>query len=472
MTLKIQRAGKAALCLSAVLLSFLPLNANAVKADFDGDGRSDVLWRNAASGENYVYPMDGTTIGAGEGYARAVADQSWRVAGLGDFDGDGKDDVLWRNSSSGENYAYFMNALEIRAEGYLRTVADLHWQVAGVGDFDGDGKADILWRNGSSGENYLYPMSGTSIKATEGYLRTVAQPAWRIKGVADFDGDGKADVLWRNVATGENYLYFMDGTTIKPAEGYLRAVADLAWQIAAVGDYDGDGKTDILWRNSSSGENYLYPMDGTTILPSEGYLRAVTDQSWRVVFGPAARPTSPGELVINEVDYDTVGAAEDMEFIEIFNPSAAAVDLSTLALVLVNGQNSLEYRRANLSDAGPVLVPGAFLVIGSAGVLAALPPGTLAIQIPNNTVQNGAPDGIALFDIRTNTLIDALSYEGSIMAATINGAPGTYSLVEGTALSVTVADSNASAASLIRSPNGNDTNNASTDWSLTTTPTP
>jgi len=253
-----------------------------VRGDFNGDNRSDILWRNVVSGENYLYPMDGLTILGSEGYLRTVADLSWGVAGIGDFDGDGRADVLWRNSSSGENYVYFMNGTAIAAEGYLRSVSDQSWQVAGVGDFNGDGKDDILWRNAVTGENYLYPMDGLTILGTEGYLRTVADLSWQIAGVGDLDGDGKADVLWRNASTGENYLYPMDGLTIKPTEGYIRTVADQNWQMAGVGDYDGDGKADVLWRNDSTGENYLYPMDGTTIKPTEGYLRTVADLSWEV----------------------------------------------------------------------------------------------------------------------------------------------------------------------------------------------
>src|SRR5438132_2834769 len=250
--------------------------------DFDGDGRADILWRNTSTGQNYIYFMDGTTIKPTDGFIRTVADQSWQVAGIADFDGDGKDDILWRNSATGENYIYLMNGTAILTEGYLRQVADLNWKIVGVGDFDGDGKADILWRNSSSGQNYVYLMNGTAI-LTEGYLRTVADPAWQVKGVGDFDGDGKADIVWRNSTSGENYLYPMDGMTIKPAEGYLRTVADTNWQIVAVGDYDGDGKSDLLWRNASTGQNYLYPMDGTTIKPSEGYLRTVPAGNWSVV---------------------------------------------------------------------------------------------------------------------------------------------------------------------------------------------
>ena len=251
--------------------------------DFDGDGESDILWRNAATGENYIYFMNGTAIKPSEGYIRTVADQNWQVAGIGDFDGDGKDDILWRNSVTGENYIYFMDGRSIKpTEGYVRTVADTRWHIAGVGDFDGDGKADILWRNSSTGENYLYPMDGRTIKPSEGFLRTVADQHWTIAGVGDFDGDGKADIVWRNSSTGENYLYPMDGTTIRPGEGYFRTVADPNWYIAALGDYDGDGKSDIFWRNSSTGQNYLYPMDGTTIKPSEGFVRTVADVHWQV----------------------------------------------------------------------------------------------------------------------------------------------------------------------------------------------
>ena len=77
-------------------------------------------------------------------------------------------------------------------------------------------------------------------------------------------------------------------------------------------------------------------------------------------------------------------------------------------------------------------------------------------------LQNGAPDGLALLD--GTTLVDALSYEGAITAATIGGQ--TYNLVEGTALAATIEDSNTVVGSLIRNPNGKDTNDAAADWAL------
>src|SRR5256885_970343 len=144
-----------------------------------------------------------------------------------DFDGDCKSDVLWRNTATGQDYLWLMNGLTIASGGFLATVDDPAWQIQGTGDFDGDGKADILWRNPSTGENYLCVMNGLTI-ASEGYLRTVADQAWQVKGVGDFNGDGKADVLWRNTVTGEDYAYFMNGWAIA-SEGSLNTAADLYW---------------------------------------------------------------------------------------------------------------------------------------------------------------------------------------------------------------------------------------------------
>jgi hypothetical protein len=126
-------------------------------------------------------------------------------------------------------------------------------------------------------------MDGLAIKPSEGYIRTVNDTAWQIKGFGDFDADGKADVLWRNATSGENYLYPMDGLVIKPTEGYIRTVADLAWNMVAIGDYDGDSNSDVLWRHFSTGDGYLYPMQGTAIKPTEGYTRNVADQNWKVI---------------------------------------------------------------------------------------------------------------------------------------------------------------------------------------------
>src|SRR5437773_1229401 len=192
-----------------------------------------------------------------------------------DFDGDCKSDVLWRNSATGEDYVWLMNGLTIATGGVLTTVGDPAWQIQGTGDFDGDGRADILWRNSSTGENYIWLMNGLST-TSQGSVNFV-DPVWQVKGIGDFDGDGKADLLWRNSSTGENYIYLMNGLKIA-SRGSINAVS-LNWQVQAVGDYNGDGKADILWRNSATGEDYAYLMNGW-VIASNGSLNTVAAPYW------------------------------------------------------------------------------------------------------------------------------------------------------------------------------------------------
>jgi len=176
-----------------------------------------------------------------------------------------------------------------------------------------------------------------------------------------------------------------------------------------------------------------------------------------------------GALVINEVDYDQIGT-DGAEFVEILNTSGAPIDLTGISLVLVNGSTSAPYLTVDLGQAG-TLAAGQYLVLAPATV--AVPPTALTIlaTIATNNVQNGAPDGVALIDNNTSTLIDGLSYEGSITTASIPPL-GTVSLVEGTALPAATADSNTVNGSLSRLPNGTDTDNAATDWAFSGTPTP
>jgi hypothetical protein len=249
--------------------------------DFNGDGKADFVWRNSTTGETYVFLMDGTAI-IGEGYLRTVADPNWACCGVGDFNGDGKDDIGWRNEATGDHYIYMMDGLNILpSEGYIRTVADLNWYPAGLADFNGDGKTDIVWRNDATGDTYVFLMNGLAV-AGEGYLRTVANLDWDIVAVADLDGDGRADIVWRNGASGEDYLFPMAGLAIRATEGYLRTVSDLTWHIVGVGDYNGDGISDIFWRNDTTGDTYVFLMNGLSVA-DEGYLRTVADQQWQVI---------------------------------------------------------------------------------------------------------------------------------------------------------------------------------------------
>ena len=215
---------------------------------------------------------------------------------------------------------------------------------------------------------------------------------------------------------------------------------------------------------TSASFDYVDGLTATTIT-IDASLDAVTLSATLTVLEAASH------LVINEIDYDQVGTDSD-EFVEIYNGTAGAVSLAGIELVLVNGgvAPASPYLTINLSSAG-TLAAGQYLVVGSATVT--VPVATLKLEFATatNSIQNGAPDGAALVDTNTNTLIDALSYEGSITNASIAGL-GTVSLVEGTALDAGVADSNTVIGSLSRLPDGTDSDDAASDWAFSSVPTP
>ncbi|HEX5062799.1 MAG TPA: lamin tail domain-containing protein, partial [Kofleriaceae bacterium] len=184
--------------------------------------------------------------------------------------------------------------------------------------------------------------------------------------------------------------------------------------------------------------------------------------------------TGASHLVLNEIDYDQVNT-DNAEYVEIYNPTPAAISLNNVALVLINGANNQAYPTAtstiDLSPAGSIPALG-YLVIAGANIAVQPPALKLDPGWTTDQVQNGSPDGIALVNTATNTLIDALSYEGSITMAEVPGIANPVSLVEGTVLSNAIVDTNTVVGALCRSPNGKDTDNANADWKLCTTLTP
>ena len=129
-------------------------------------------------------------------------------------------------------------------------------------DFNGDGKPDIVWRNKATGQNIVWFMDGTTY-SNYAELLQVPDANWEIVGTGDFNGDSKPDIVWRNKATGQNIVWFMDGTTYSNYAELLQ-VPDANWEIVGTGDFNGDSKPDIVWRNKATGQNIVWFMDGTT----------------------------------------------------------------------------------------------------------------------------------------------------------------------------------------------------------------
>ena len=129
-----------------------------------------------------------------------------------------------------------------------------------VKDFNGDGTADILWRDPATGGFGIWSMAGTT---PTGFapMGNVPTP-WSIVAVGDFNHDGRADILWRNPTTGEVGVMLMNGSSFGNYVGL--GVVDSSWSVVGIGDFNKDGQTDILWENAS-GTLGFWTLNGTTV---------------------------------------------------------------------------------------------------------------------------------------------------------------------------------------------------------------
>ncbi|MGP0223725.1 FG-GAP repeat domain-containing protein [Paenarthrobacter sp. NCHU4564] len=223
-------------------------------------GRSFELLARANDGTLMLYGRKGTawdtTRAVGWGWSGFTA-----LLGPGDFNGDGKGDVLARDAS-GTLYLYAGDGTggwkpaQVIGKGW-----NIFDQIVSPGDFNGDGHSDILARE-PGGALYLYPGNGSG-----GWLaRTAVGQGWQVMDAlvtpGDFNGDGKVDVLARDRS---GYLYFYGGNG---AGGWTRSwLIGVGWSalksVGAAGDFDRDGFPDV-YGVDQQGRLVMYYSDGRT----------------------------------------------------------------------------------------------------------------------------------------------------------------------------------------------------------------
>ncbi len=270
------------------------LNVNTVGTD-----QTNILWRNYSTGQNVVWLMDGITPVTAATVPTA-SDTNWRLETVGDFDGDRSPDYVWRNYSTGQISFWIMDGNVYRTYAVMpQVVLDPFWRIEGAWDMNNDGQTDLVWRDynpnnsaqdGSLGRLAIWYMNGTSLNTSINPYQIFSganDVRWELSGVNDFNQDGKADFLWRHTTTGENTIWLMNGTTFS-ANAPLPIQGDVNWKIAGTGDFTGDGRPDLLWRNYGNGQNAIWRMNGTTVVTGVN-LAGQGDTSW-VIAGALNAP--------------------------------------------------------------------------------------------------------------------------------------------------------------------------------------
>jgi subtilisin family serine protease len=252
-------------------------------ADFNQDGKRDLLLRNSSTGELQIWYMNAQyKIGEAPILYNASANHiaNWVVEGVGDFNGDGSPDIVWRNLGQGGNTVFWlMNnhvlSQEVPASGAAPASIAAGWRIDAIADFNNDGKNDLVWRDYStnsatSGKSFIWYMNNTSLISGNGGFAEIApnQPVsldWKIAGVADFNNDGVKDLFWHNSVTGQTAYWNMNAGYQSIANGYFFWTVASGWSIDTVGDINADNVADLVWK-APDGSHWFWSLNYSSTL--------------------------------------------------------------------------------------------------------------------------------------------------------------------------------------------------------------
>ena len=201
-------------------------------ADFDLDGKRDLVLQHQ-DGRVAAWFMDGAKLKAGTMLTpTTTGDRNWRVVGAADMDGDGGVDLVFQHSGNGMLAAWLVDGVTLRQALLLNPSApgQQGWGVVGTGDFNNDGKADLVFQH-NDGTIAFWLMNSTNL--VSGRVLEASQSlgsSWRVRGVADLNQDNHLDLM---VQTGDGSLsaLFLNGTLLLEQVLFDPLRTDAAWHL-------------------------------------------------------------------------------------------------------------------------------------------------------------------------------------------------------------------------------------------------
>lgn len=249
--------------------------------DLDGDGDQDLLWRDPTSQSMIgCIVKDGVVFQTGVIAAPSSPVSDWKLLGQMDMTGDGRDDLVWRRISGGAGSVRVWQMNGLTREANVQVATSPGFEFLGLVDLNKDGKGDYLWRlaNGA-----IMAWLGNGLAAPTAKMITgcgLVPLHWKLVAAPDLDGDGDSDIFWLNTANGNVNGWLIQGTK-KVGGGLVAPAVGAQWEVADVADLDDDGDDDVVWRNVLFNTVRGWTMQGLT-KQAGGPIESVTD-GWAVL---------------------------------------------------------------------------------------------------------------------------------------------------------------------------------------------
>ncbi|MCW3096153.1 MAG: hypothetical protein JWL77_1771 [Chthonomonadaceae bacterium] len=239
------------------------LSTNPVFPDFNNDGNTDLLLRNRNTGVVGTWFMNGADVVGGVTFSQ-IPPPTYNLVGVGDFRSDGSSTLVFQDSVDNRVVFWYTggaNTAIITGGDYVNQTPTAGWKVVGIADFNRDGRSDLVFQNQTTGQIAIWFMngpvyqSGVQIPSTPGIDLQVV-------GTGDFNADGFADIVFQNRKTSQVTVWFMNAATYA-GSGLLKSTLAPGWSVVGIGDYNGDGRADLLLQNQTTHQTVVWYLNGT-----------------------------------------------------------------------------------------------------------------------------------------------------------------------------------------------------------------
>lgn len=293
---------------------------------FDGNDSPDIFWHYKGNSVqapiNAIWLMDGINITSGV-YTDTSGDPNWSAVAVGRFHQVSADclqdpnrpdknrDILWRHTSAALVAVWYMSGTTFQGAAILSQDPGASWRLGAAADFNEDGYSDIVWDDNATGAKVVWLMQGGNAQASPPQAPSLLQSltlddtgltSWRVLQAADFGSpgnsmpDGHADLLLYNLSmlngVGTMQIWYLQWNPASQTIDILnkatvvQTIEDGDWKPLQAGNLNPstDGKTDIIFRHATFGQNAAWYMDGSSYVYAVAPCGAdLFDTDWKML---------------------------------------------------------------------------------------------------------------------------------------------------------------------------------------------